>query len=109
MDIATLPIVTVAIADLEDIALRLERHAEAIDEIAARIPRGTSPSWRGEAADRHRELVMGHAGDLTSLATAMRRAATAVRVLSATAQERVALLQDAAEVAWTVRPVLVVP
>lgn len=104
MDIPPLPI-----DDLEALALRLERLAEGIDELAARTPHGTSPSWRGEAADRHRELVAGQAADLTVLAAAVRDAAATVRVLAVTAREHVALLQDAAELAWAARPIMVLP
>lgn len=97
------------IDDLEALALRLERAAEGIDELAARTRHGTSRSWRGEAAERHRELVAGHGDDLAVLAAAVRDAAAAVRVLAVTAREHVALLQDAAELAWTARPIMVLP
>lgn len=104
MDIPPLPL-----EDLEALALRLERLADGVDGLAARTPHGTSHSWRGGAADRHRALVAGHAADLTALGDALREAATAVRVLAATAREHVALLEDAAEIVWATRPILVLP
>ncbi|WP_338750297.1 hypothetical protein [Janibacter alittae] len=104
MDIPHLPT-----DDLEALARRLERVAEDIHGLAARTAQGTSPSWRGEAADRHRELVARHRADLTALAAAVRDAAAGVRVLAVTAREQLAFLQDAAELAWTPRPIPAVP
>lgn len=90
--------------DLETLALRLERLAEGVDGLVARTAHGTSHSWRGAAADRHRGLVAGHTADLAALGAALREAAVAVRALAATARERVALLEGAAEIAWATRP-----
>lgn len=104
MDIPTLPI-----DDLESLSLRLERLAEGVDELAARTRHGTSPSWRGEAAERHRELVAEQTADLTVLAGALRDAAATVRVLAVTAREHLALLEAAAEIACTPLPSPVLP
>lgn len=94
------------LVDLEALALRLERLADGVDGLVARMPHGTSHSWRGVAADRHRELIAGHAGDLAALVTALREAAVAVRALAATARERVALVEDGAELDRAPRPPL---
>lgn len=100
---------TLSVADLEDIALRLVRRADHVEQVAARVRHGTSPSWRGEAAERHRARVAEHASDLTVLADSLRNAAAAVDLLAATAREHVDLLLDAAELAWSAHPVMVLP
>ncbi|WEV77866.1 hypothetical protein O9K63_14920 [Janibacter cremeus] len=77
--------------DLEVPALRLERLADGVDGLVARTAHGTSHSWRGPAADRHRELVAAHAADLTALGAALRDAAAAVRTLAAVASGHAAV------------------
>lgn len=105
MDVATLPI-----SHLEVLAARLERCADDVDGLAARTRHGTSPSWRGEAADRYEEVVAGHEADLTTLGGDLRDAATDVRMLAVTARERLAALVAAAEVVWDEgRPIGIIP
>lgn len=87
MDIPDLPI-----ADLEAIAVRLDRCAERIEVHAVQTRLGTSHTWQGAAAERHRERVAGHGADLHALAERIRVAAVRVRLLATTACERVTLL-----------------
>lgn len=82
--------------DLDALALRLEGLADDVDGLVARTAHGTSRSWRGPAADRHRELVAARAADLTALGAALRGAAAAVRVVAAAASEHFAALGDPA-------------
>lgn len=90
MDLPPIPL-----DELEVLALRLERCAERIDDLAGRTRLGVSATWRGESAERHRERVARHAADLTDLGGRLREAAALVRRLAATAGERLALLAAA--------------
>lgn len=89
MDMPTIPV-----DGLEAIATRLDRCAESMATQADRIRSATSELWRGPAAERHRELVVGHARDLDELAGALREASARVRHLSATARARVIALGE---------------
>ena len=83
MDLPYLPV-----DGLDAIAARLDRCAERVSVQAVAIRAGTSETWQGGAADRHRELVAGHAADLDDLADRLRDAASAVRHLRSTARAR---------------------
>lgn len=87
MDLPDLPV-----DGLDAIATRLDRCAERMAVQALAVRAGTSETWRGGAADRHRELVAGHAADLDELADRLRGAAATVRDLRATARARVVAL-----------------
>lgn len=84
MDIPRIPI-----DGLDAIATRLDRYAEHLAAQATLARAGTSEAWRGPAADRHREVVAGHASDLEDLAERLDGAAASIRHLSSTARARV--------------------
>lgn len=90
MDLSDLPV-----DGLDAIATRLDRCAEHVVAQAAVVRAGTSETWRGGAAARHRQLVAGHAADLDDLADRVDRAADAVRYLRATARARLVTLGEA--------------
>lgn len=90
MDLPTIPV-----DGLDAIARRLDRCAERVADHALAVRAGASETWRGPGADRHRELVDGHAADLRDLADRLHDAATSVRHLRATARDRVAELGQA--------------
>lgn len=79
---------------VEAVALRLERCAEAVEVHAARTRLGTSTTWRGGASELHRQRVAAHGEDLSALADRVRRVASGVRALGATAAARVSLREE---------------
>ncbi|HIZ99355.1 MAG TPA: hypothetical protein H9805_12365 [Candidatus Janibacter merdipullorum] len=85
---------TLSVDGLEAIATRLDRCAEHVATQADRTRSATSDRWRGPAAERHQELVTGHARDLDELARALREAARRVCHLGATARARVTALGE---------------
>lgn len=92
MDLSALPT-----ADLTETARRLERQADLVEGLAARLRSGAGASWRGEAAARHHEVVTGHATDLVRLGRELRDAAAAVRRASTTATHHVEFVLAAGE------------